>query len=82
MILLAAILPITIVANFIRVLSLVLIAYYGGIHAVEGILHDLTGIGLFVVAVALLFLFDGFLSLLASLFRVRPKLGREGATRD
>src|SRR6267378_3310584 len=62
--LLAAIVPITIVANFIRVLALVLIAYHGGIDVVEGALHDLTGIGLFVVAVALLFLFDGFLGLL------------------
>jgi exosortase B len=69
LLLLAAIVPITIVANFIRVFSLVLLAYYGGIDAVEGALHDLTGIGLFVVAVALLFLFDGFLGLLAPLFR-------------
>jgi exosortase B len=67
--LLAAILPITVVANFIRVLALVLAAYYGGIDAVEGTLHDLTGIGLFVVAVVLLFLFDGFLGLVARLFR-------------
>jgi exosortase len=73
LLLLAAIVPITIVANFIRVLALVLIAYYGGIDALEGTLHDLTGIGLFVVAVALLFLFDGFLSLLAALFKAKPK---------
>lgn len=71
--LLAAIVPITIVANFIRVLALVLIAYYGGTDAVEGIFHDLTGIGLFIVAVALMFLFDGFLSLLARLFKAAPR---------
>jgi exosortase B len=71
---LAAIVPITIVANFIRVLALVLIAYYGGIDALEGTLHDLTGIGLFVVAVVLMFLFDGFLSLLARLFNyLKPR---------
>jgi exosortase B len=69
LLLLAAIVPITIIANFIRVLALVLAAYYAGIDAVEGTLHDLTGIGLFVVAVALLFLFDGFLGLVARLFR-------------
>jgi exosortase/archaeosortase family protein len=69
--LLAAIVPITIVANFIRVLALVLISYYGGIDAVEGIVHDLTGIGLFIVAVALMFLFDGFLGLVARLFRIK-----------
>jgi exosortase B len=73
LLLLAAIVPITIVANFIRVVSLVLLAYYGGIDAVEGTLHDLTGIGLFVVAVALMFLFDGLLGLVARLFRSRPK---------
>jgi exosortase B len=71
LLLLLAIIPITIVANFIRVLSLVLIAYYAGIDAVEGVVHDLTGIGLFVVAVVLMFLFDGFLSLLAPLFKAR-----------
>ena len=70
LLLLAAIVPITIVANFIRVFALVLIAYYGGIEVLEGIVHDLTGIGLFIVAVALMFLFDGLLSLLAPLFKV------------
>jgi exosortase B len=66
--LLAAIVPITILANFIRVMALVLIAYYGGVDLLEGTLHDLTGIGLFIVAVILLFLFDGFLGLCATLF--------------
>jgi len=68
-ILLAAIIPITIAANFIRVITLVLIAYYGGVDRLDGILHDLTGIGLFVIAVILLFLFDAFLSLCSRLFR-------------
>src|ERR1700722_13200 len=67
--LLAAIVPITILANFIRVMALVLIAYYGGVDLLEGILHDLTGIGLFIVAVLLLFLFDGSLGLCGRLFR-------------
>lgn len=65
--LLIAIIPITIVANFIRVLALVLMAYYGGPDFIEGTVHDLTGIGLFVVAVTLLFLFDGFLGLCAGM---------------
>jgi exosortase B len=68
LLLLAAIVPITIIANFIRVLALVLLAYYGGPDAVEGILHDFTGIGLFVVAVMLMFMFDGFLALVGPLF--------------
>jgi exosortase B len=78
LLLLAAIVPITILANFIRVFALVLIAYYGGIDALEGTLHDLTGIGLFVVAVVLLFLFDGLLSLLAPLFKFKPT-SKDGA---
>jgi exosortase B len=65
--LLVAIIPITILANFIRVVTLVLIAYYGGVDLVDGPAHELTGIGLFVVAVALLFLFDAFLGLCARL---------------
>jgi exosortase B len=76
LLLLVAIVPITIVANFIRVLALVLIAYYGGVDLLEGPLHDLTGIGLFVVAVILLFLFDALLGLLAALsgvLRRRPR---------
>lgn len=76
--LLAAIIPITIVANFVRVIALVLIAYYGGPDLLEGTLHDLTGIGLFVVAVMLLFLFDGFLGLCGKLFSSRrPVSGQQ-----
>lgn len=67
--LLAAIIPITIAANFIRVLALVLIAYYGGVELLDGAVHDLTGISLFIVALALLFLFDAFLGLCSRLFR-------------
>jgi exosortase B len=63
--LLASIVPITITANFIRVMTLVLIAYYGGPDLLEGAVHDLTGIGLFVVAVFLLFLFDALLGVCA-----------------
>src|SRR6266567_584282 len=69
LILLGLIIPITIVANFIRVLSLVLIAYYGGADKLDGVLHDLTGIALFVVAVTLLFVCDGFLGVSGRLIR-------------
>jgi exosortase len=69
LILLISIIPITILANFIRVISLVLIAYYGGPDLLEGIVHDLTGIGLFVVAIILLFVLDAFLGFFGSLLR-------------
>ena len=67
--LLASIIPITIAANFIRVISAGLIAYYGGPDMLEGIVHDLTGISLFVVAVVLLFLFDAILGLCGRVIR-------------
>jgi exosortase B len=66
--LLAAIIPITVAANFLRVLGLVLIAYYGGVDKLDGVLHDLTGIALFVIAVMLLFMFDSLLGLFSWLF--------------
>jgi exosortase B len=72
-ILLLSIIPITIAANFIRVITLVLIAYYGGPDMLEGTVHDLTGIGLFVVAVILLFLLDGILGLCSAV------IGRSGS---
>jgi exosortase B len=67
LILLALIIPITITANFLRVVALVLIAYYGGVEKIEGIVHDLTGIALFVVAVGLMFICDGLISVVGDL---------------
>src|SRR5437868_10679803 len=69
LLLLALIIPITVTANFLRVIALVLIAYYGGPDKIEGPLHDLTGIALFIVAVVLMFLCDGFLTAGAGLVR-------------
>jgi exosortase len=69
LILLATIIPITIVANFIRVMALVLIAYYGGVELIDGVLHDLTGIALFIIALALVFICDGLLGLIGALVR-------------
>jgi exosortase len=79
LLLLAAIVPITIAANFIRVITLVLTAYYGGVDLLETTLHDLTGIGLFAVAVILLFLFDSIVGLFIVLVRMmlrRPRSAR------
>lgn len=68
-ILLLSILPITIAANFLRVLALVLIAYHGGIDTVEGAAHEVTGVALFVVAIFLLLLVDKSLTGLEFLIR-------------
>src|SRR3984957_20020845 len=62
LLLMALIIPITIAANFLRVLTLVLVAYYFGAEAIEGAIHDLTGIALFIVAVALMLGCDGLIN--------------------
>ena len=60
-ILVVSIVPITILANFFRVLLLVLGSYYLGVDRIEGLFHDLTGIALFVFALGLFFFLDGLL---------------------
>jgi exosortase len=60
--LLLAILPITVAANFLRVILLVLIAYHFGSSAVEGWVHDVTGVSLFAAAFAIIVLFDMLLA--------------------
>ncbi|WP_456742180.1 exosortase/archaeosortase family protein [Bradyrhizobium sp. USDA 4469] len=77
LLLLLSIVPITILANFIRVFTLVLMAYFGGPDLIEGIVHDLTGISLFVVALLLLFIFDGILGMIGKL---AAKFHRKAAT--
>jgi exosortase len=69
-ILLCAAVPIAIVANVIRVAALVLIAYYGGIAAVEGPFHEGTGIALFAVALLLFLLLDGLIGSVIALSRI------------
>ena len=68
-ILILSIIPITIVANFFRVLALVLAAYYFGVDNIEGLFHDMTGIALFIFALVLFFALDGVLISLAYLAR-------------
>jgi len=65
--LLLAAIPIAIAANFVRVLALILIAYYQGVDALAGNLHGLTGIALFAVALVLFLVFDGTVSFAARL---------------
>jgi exosortase B len=58
LILILSIVPITVLANVFRVITLVLGAYYLGVDTIEGLFHDLTGISLFVFALALFFFLD------------------------
>jgi exosortase len=65
--------PIAILANFFRVLLLVLGAYYFGVDRVEGLFHDLTGLALWVFALLMFFLLDRVLIALG--FLIRSVLG-------
>jgi exosortase B len=58
LILILSIIPITILANVFRVVTLVLGAYYIGVDTIEGLFHDVTGIALFIFALVLFFLLD------------------------
>lgn len=59
--LLAAVLPIAIVANVLRVAFLVLLAYHAGDDAASGPLHVAAGLMVFVIALALLIQLDRIL---------------------
>jgi exosortase len=61
--LMAAVVPIAIFANFVRVLVLVLLTYYGGDQLAQGFAHDFAGLLLFVVAMLGMFAVDKLLSL-------------------
>ncbi len=68
-ILLLFVLPVAVAANFLRVLILILLTYYGGEAAAQGFLHDLAGVTIFLLALMLIFLIDKIV--------VRMGLGRD-----
>lgn len=59
--LIACIIPFAFAANVVRVTFLVLITYYFGEEAGQGLLHDFTGLVMFCSALFLFILFDAFL---------------------
>jgi exosortase/archaeosortase family protein len=61
----ALIIPISFIANVIRVIVLVLVTYYYGDSAGQGFVHGFAGILLFVVALSLIILIDALLHTLA-----------------
>lgn len=74
-ILLLFVLPVAIAANFLRVLILILLTYYGGEAVAQGFLHDLAGVTIFLLALMLIFLID----------KILQKAGvgkRDGARKD
>lgn len=74
-ILLLFVLPVAIAANFLRVLILILLTYYGGEAVAQGFLHDLAGVTIFLLALMLIFLIDKIIEKMG----VRRELRREGA---
>jgi exosortase len=80
-ILVLSIIPITILANVFRVVTLVLGAYYIGVDTIEGLFHDITGIALFIFALVLFFLLDRVLIGLEFLTgrALRPRSARSAA---
>jgi exosortase len=79
-ILILSIVPITILANVFRVVTLVLGAYYIGVDTIEGLFHDMTGIALFVFALVLFFLLDRVL--IAIEYLAGRVFGSKGAARS
>lgn len=57
------IVPISFMANVVRVVMLVLVTYHFGDEAGQGFMHGFAGLALFLVALALILLFDGILGL-------------------
>lgn len=68
----ASILPIAFIANSVRVMILVLVTYHLGDEAGQGFIHGAAGMVLFVIALALLFCFDGLLGLFDRKKRATP----------
>jgi exosortase len=69
-----AIVPVAIMANFIRVVVLILITYYLGDATAQGFLHNFSGITMFLFSVLGIFGVDA----LASPLRARLARGRFG----
>lgn len=67
-----AAIPVAIVANFVRVLALVLITYYFGDAVAQGFVHDFAGLLMFTVALVTVFAIDQFTMPLRTKLMRRP----------
>lgn len=75
-ILILMIVPVAIFANFMRVLFLIMLTYYGGESAAQGFLHDFAGMTTFFIALVSIFAIDTILG------RMFPKLRRGGKMQE
>ncbi|OYW46174.1 MAG: hypothetical protein B7Z33_09250 [Sphingomonadales bacterium 12-68-11] len=62
LLLLLFVLPVAVAANFIRVLILILLTYHAGEATAQSFIHDLAGLTMFALGLALIFLVDQGLS--------------------
>lgn len=62
LILTAALIPIAILANIMRIMILILLTYFAGNDAAQGFLHGFAGMVVFTVALGLVFAFDKLVS--------------------
>jgi len=64
MILVVTVVPVAIFANFVRIMFLVLLTYYGGEAVAQGFLHQFAGMTTFMTALLTIFLIDHFIGML------------------
>lgn len=74
LLLMFAIVPVAVLANFVRVITLILLTYYAGEAAAQGFLHNFAGITMFIISVLGIFAVDS----IASPLRRRLARGSEG----
>lgn len=70
LVLTALVIPIAVVVNIVRIITLILLTYYFGDEVAQGFAHFAAGIFLFAIALVMVFLVDSLLS------RVLPKAWR------
>ncbi|MBP8230876.1 MAG: exosortase V [Rhizorhabdus sp.] len=62
LLLMLAIVPVAVLANFVRVLALIMITYYLGDEAAQGFLHNFSGLTMFLFSVLCIFAVDALAS--------------------
>ena len=81
MLLVLLIVPIAIVANFFRVIILILLTYHAGEAAAQGFLHNFAGIVMFAIALVTIFALDELLKpIFNRFFPPKPATGQKGAS--
>ncbi len=61
LLLLLLIVPVAVFANFVRILMLIMLTYYGGEAAAQGFLHNFAGLTMFVTALLTIFALDALI---------------------